>query len=171
MKSLFFAASGKTGIFHSHTGLTFIYSLYHSGSVNGPHHEWLWMYHLFSNCTECNSLLFYSLYSVNHCLHQWKPGQVSKHLRWNHYHQNNHPSCFPPSDVHSHSWCLLPLSSSIASLQCHHCFHLSIHTQKHIFIHWLPHAAAGTKLDLIINSFFYVLWIHSNNMLLEWPIN
>lgn len=119
-----FTASGKTGIFHSHRGLTFIYSSYTTLEVqmgltlSGC--ECTIYFQIVQNVIHSCFTAFSAPKGVNHCLHQWKPAQASKHLRWYHCHQKQHPGWFPPLRRSFPFPCLLPLPSSITSVQCHH---------------------------------------------------
>lgn len=107
---------------------------------------------------------FSALKGVNHWLLQWKPAQASKHLRWHHCHQKQHPGCFPSLRGSFPSLCLLPLPSSITLWSA--TIFPSEHTNiKHTFDLWQPHTAAGTKPNLINNGLFPLkcfinVWLH-----------
>lgn len=97
---------------------------------------------------------------VNHCLHQRKLGQASKHFRWHYCHWKKHPSCFPPSFVLQHHFCAVPPI-----------LHLNIHTKAcsntdHQMREQGPNWASITLYFV----FYKHITSHNNNdMLLIWP--
>lgn len=126
------------------------------------------MHNLFSNCTECNSLLFYSLFCTERCKSLAASMKTSPSFK-----------TFKVASLSSEaaSWLfslsqrfipipvrLLPLPSSITLWSA--TIFPSEHTNiKHTFDLWQPHTAAGTKPNLINNGLFPLkcfinVWLH-----------